>query len=279
MLAAVQKYARETGVAAATTRGARVTAVTECFTSTAEEPKKESGNGSAAQGSGGGFFVDYELDVSVAAREQAERLRIGKKKKKKEKEGKDGQEDEEKEVEEEEKGVVEKRRLRASTVIVATGTLGRPMTPEERGLPSTAPFKGAVCYACRHGEEEWNEKNSSSSSSKPSPLAEGAPAVAGKKVVILGSGAFALEAAERAAYCGAESITIVCRPHEQLRKDEFFLLFLPFWFFFLHDLFFSFSLSPKKKKLPKKKPLHPKPPPAGSSPSPVSSSSCFSSRC
>ena len=208
VLSAVTKYARETGVAAVTTRGARVTAVTECFASTSEEQKRA--------GAAGGFFVDYELDVSAAARERDERLRAqgtgG---------GGGGAEGAEEEV------VVERRRLRASTVIVATGTLGRPMAPEERGLPSTASFKGVICNACRH-EEEWNEKDNTESASSsslppsrsPSPLAEGAPAVAGKKVVVLGSGAFALEAAERAAFCGAESVTIVCRPHEQLRERE-----------------------------------------------------------
>ena len=208
VLSAVTKYARETGVAAVTSRGARVTAVTECFASTSEEQKRA--------GAAGGFFVDYELDVSAAARERDERLRAqgtgG---------GGGGAEGAEEEV------VVERRRLRASTVIVATGTLGRPMAPEERGLPSTASFKGVICNACRH-EEEWNEKDNTESASSsslppsrsPSPLAEGAPAVAGKKVVVLGSGAFALEAAERAAFCGAESVTIVCRPHEQLRERE-----------------------------------------------------------
>ena len=249
----MQKYARETGVAAVTTRGARVTAVTECFTSTSEK-----GRGTNSQS--GGFFVDYELDVSVAAREQAERLRAqgigGKKKKGGEEEGLE----EVTAVEEEKSSFVERRRLRASTVLVATGTLGRPMAPEERGLPSTSPFKGVICNACRH-EEEWNDKNSASSSSSPSsssaavaaaaalkpssPLAEGASAIAGKKVVILGSGAFALEAAERAVYCGAESITIVCRPHEQLSFCFwlcFFFFFLFFFFFFLF-FFFFFVLS------------------------------------
>ena len=197
--------------------------MTECFTSTAEERRPGAVSG--------GFFVDYELDVGAAAREQAGRLRaqgIGKKS-----EGGASAADAAADVEGQEKvaAVVEKRRLRASTVIVATGTLGRPMTPEERGLPSTKPFKGVVCNACRH-EEEWNDgsnkkgASSSSSPSSPSPLAEGAPAVAGKRVVILGSGAFALEAAERAALCGAESVTIVCRPHEQLRKVFFFFALL-----------------------------------------------------
>ena len=48
--------------------------MTECFTSTAEERRPGAVSG--------GFFVDYELDVGAAAREQAGRLRaqgIGKK--------------------------------------------------------------------------------------------------------------------------------------------------------------------------------------------------------
>ena len=217
VLSAVRDYARETGVAAATTRGARVTAVTECFTSTSEERK--TGNAKS-----GGFFVHYELDVSAAASEQDRRLRaqgIGLK-------GGEGAAEEGKEK------VIVERRVRAATVLVATGTLGRPMAPEERGLPSTAPFQGIICNACRH-EEEWNSDNkksaapsssTSSSASAKSPLTEGAAAVAGKKVVVLGSGAFALEAAERAALCGAESVTIVCRPHEQLRLLFRFLFWL-----------------------------------------------------
>jgi len=260
VLSAVTKYARETGVAAVTTRGARVTAVTECFASTSEEQKRA--------GAAGGFFVDYELDVSAAARERDERLRAqgtgG---------GGGGAEGAEEEV------VVERRRLRASTVIVATGTLGRPMAPEERGLPSTASFKGVICNACRH-EEEWNEKDNTESASSsslppsrsPSPLAEGAPAVAGKKVVVLGSGAFALEAAERAAFCGAESVTIVCRPHEQLRERE---RESPL-FFRSRALALALARSRRPshargKKLKKKKNS------AGSSPSPASSSSSYSS--
>lgn len=265
VLSAVTKYARETGVAAVTTRGARVTAVTECFASTSEEQKRA--------GAAGGFFVDYELDVSAAARERDERLRAqgtgG---------GGGGAEGAVEEV------VVERRRLRASTVIVATGTLGRPMAPEERGLPSTASFKGVICNACRH-EEEWNEKDnteSASSSSLPpsrsqSPLADGAPAVAGKKVVVLGSGAFALEAAERAAFCGAESVTIVCRPHEQLRERE---RESPLFFPLSRSCSRSRSLAScpshaRGKKLKNKQTN--KQNSAGSSPSPASSFSSYSS--
>lgn len=225
VLSAVRKYARETGVAAATSRGARVTAVTECFSSTGEERRP----GGLAAGGGGGFFVDYELDVGAAAREQAEKLRsqgIG--------------------VKNNEAGgevpsagaataVIERRRLKAATVIVATGTLGRPMSPEDRGLPSTDAFKGVICNACRHEEERsgGGKDKTASSSSTPSssPLAEGAPAIAGKKVVVLGSGAFALEAVERAAFCGAESVTIVCRPDEQLReRKKSFFIFIFFLF-------------------------------------------------
>ena len=263
VLSAVTKYARETGVAAVTTRGARVTAVTECFASTSEEQKRA--------GAAGGFFVDYELDVSAAARERDERLRAqgtgG---------GGGGAEGAVEEV------VVERRRLRASTVIVATGTLGRPMAPEERGLPSTASFKGVICNACRH-EEEWNEKDNTESASSsslppsrsPSPLAEGAPAVAGKKVVVLGSGAFALEAAERAAFCGAESVTIVCRPHEQLRERErippfFSALTLLLSLSLARILSFSRPGEKTQKQTNKQNS-------AGSSPSPASSFSSYSS--
>ena len=258
VLSAVTKYARETGVAAVTTRGARVTAVTECFASTSEEQKRA--------GAAGGFFVDYELDVSAAARERDERLRA-------QGTGGGGAEGAEEEV------VVERRRLRASTVIVATGTLGRPMAPEERGLPSTASFKGVICNACRH-EEEWNEKDNTESASSsslppsrsPSPLAEGAPAVAGKKVVVLGSGAFALEAAERAAFCGAESVTIVCRPHEQLRERERESpLFFPLSRSCSRSRSLASSFSRPGEKTKKKKHS------AGSSPSPASSSSSYSS--
>lgn len=100
----------------------------------------------------------------------------------------------------------DRRTVAAAAVLVASGLLDpRPASLADRGLPTPGEeFQGVVCDAA-------------AARGADSPLADRAT-VARRAVVILGSGAFALEAAHRAVVGGAASVTVLCRKHEQCAR-------------------------------------------------------------
>ena len=236
--AAIATFSAGAGVPALTRYGATVTAVTE-------------------GGPGGGFWVEWE---EAAAAEE---------------EGAGGG------------GATKKRggaaatsthRLAADSVLVASGLLGRQLSPADRGLPpgleAGGTFRGRVTYGGRVGgvdcaagdpaavggkvkkrgggkenkkKGDGDGKTNRDARPPPRPTATGRararalspvsqtspnglsllPPISAlcpplspyfnfvwspQRVVVLGSGAFGLEAAEAAVAAGAASVTILCRP-------------------------------------------------------------------
>ncbi|CAK0786243.1 hypothetical protein CVIRNUC_009456 [Coccomyxa viridis] len=89
----------------------------------------------------------------------------------------------------------------ASSLFVASGILGQQVSLQGRGLPSTKAFKGISSFAGRHQGVECSLGIAGTAE--------------GKDVVILGTGAFALEAMEAADRGDARSITLIARPRDR----------------------------------------------------------------
>ncbi|KAL4457342.1 hypothetical protein ABPG75_012207 [Micractinium tetrahymenae] len=87
--------------------------------------------------------------------------------------------------------------IRSAFLLVTPGILASQFTAEERGVEGVHSFKGVFTYAGRKDGVD---------------CAAGPADVEGKEVVIMGTGAFALEAAEVAARRGAKHVTLISRP-------------------------------------------------------------------
>ena len=85
----------------------------------------------------------------------------------------------------------------ARFLCVTCGILSTQWSAEERGVKDVKKFKGVVTFGGRHEGQDSAVSYTN---------------LAGKKVVIMGSGSFAAEALEAAERSGAEHITIVGRP-------------------------------------------------------------------
>ena len=235
--AAIATFSAGAGVPALTRYGATVTAVTE-------------------GGPGGGFWVEWE---EAAAAEEVGAGGGGATKKR------GGA------------AATSTHRLAADSVLVASGLLGRQLSPADRGLPpgleAGGTFRGRVTYGGRVGgvdcaagdpaavggkvkkrgggkenkkKGDGDGKTNRDARPPPRPAATGRararalspvsqtspnglsllppiPALppslpilyfvwSPQRVVVLGSGAFGLEAAEAAVAAGAASVTILCRP-------------------------------------------------------------------
>ncbi|KAL4419583.1 hypothetical protein ABPG77_004832 [Micractinium sp. CCAP 211/92] len=87
--------------------------------------------------------------------------------------------------------------IRSAFLLVTPGILGSQFTAAERGVKGVEDFKGVFSYAARQDGVD---------------CAAGTADVQGKEVVVMGTGAFALEAAEAAARRGAKHVTLISRP-------------------------------------------------------------------